>query len=98
MFGDVKAILHGEAKKDGLGKPTPVDNPPEELVVAAGGILAAMGQDYGMGPDSNESRKAEFWDKARRLAARLHDFVSICDAMPHEEDEGEDGEEELDEE
>lgn len=87
MFGDVKAILHGGEKKekDGLGKPTPVDNPPEELVIAAGGILAAMGQDFGMGPDSSESRKAEFWDKSRRLAARLLDFFEIADSLPHRE-------------
>lgn len=96
MFGDVKAILRGGAEKkdDGLGKPTPVDNPPEELVIAAGGILAAMGQDFGMGPDSSESRKAEFWDKSRRLAARLLDFFEIADSMPHAEGEHVGGDEE----
>lgn len=90
MFGDVKAILHGGAKEEGLGKPTPIDDPPEELVVAAGGILAAMGQDYGMASDASESRKAEFWDKSRRLAARLCDFFDICDSMPHSEGPHED--------
>lgn len=88
---DIKHVLHGHGDK-GLGEPTPIDNPPEELVVAAGEIMAAMGQDYGMGSEASESRKAEFWDKARRLAARLHDFFEICESMPHREEEG--GEEE----
>lgn len=79
----VKKVLG--KKDDSLGKPTPVDNPPEELVVAAGGILAAMGQDYGVSPDASESRKAEFWDKARRLAARMHEFFVLCESMPHAE-------------
>ncbi len=86
MFsGEMKKILGGGDK--GIGNPTPIDDPPEELVVAAGDILAALGQDYGMAGDAPESRKAEFWDKARRLAARLHDFCEIADSMPHSEGE-----------
>ncbi len=80
---DVKDVLRSGKKEDeGLGKPTPIDNPPEELVVAAGEILAAMGQDYGMSPDASESRRAEFWAKARRLAARLSDFIEIAHGAP----------------
>jgi hypothetical protein len=78
---DMKRVLSGKRSEDedeGLGKPTPIDDPPEELVVAAGEIMSAMGQDYGMSPDASESRKSEFWDKARRLAARLQDFIEIA--------------------
>lgn len=87
---DMKELLHGAKgkKEDGLGKPTPIDDPPEELVIAAGEIMAAMGQDYGMNPDASESRKAEFWDKSRRLAARLHNFFELCESAPHEEADG----------
>jgi hypothetical protein len=58
---------------------------PDELVVAAGEILEALGQDYGNSPTSTESSKREFWAKARRLAASLHAFYVCCDAMPHTE-------------
>ncbi len=96
MFDDVDQVLgtKGRAEEDeGLGKPTPVEDLPDELVMAAGAILAAMGQDYGMAKDAPASRKAEFWDKARRVAAPLRDFFELCDSLPHAEGahlEGED--------
>ncbi len=84
MFDDVSKILHGE-DKESLGKPTPVEDVPEELLVATGALLSALGQDYGITADSSPSRKAEFWDKARRVAARFQDMFQICESMPHQE-------------
>lgn len=87
MFDDLKKILHGE--EEGVGEPTPVEDPPEELVIAAGAFLSAIGQDYGIAGDSSPSRKAEFWDKARRVASRFHDMFQVCESMPHQEYEQE---------
>jgi hypothetical protein len=64
------------------------EGPDDGLIVAAGDVLTALGQDYGT--DTPSGRMA-YEDKCHHLAEALHRFFVIADSMPHREGEHGDG-------